>query len=145
MFALFAGLPHTRAASTERIVVDRHAGLAIGGYDPRGLLHGRQAEGREPGARIALRWRNLALLQRGNRAAFAAQPEVYVPQFGAYDPVGVARGVAVAGNPDLGLISGEPLFLFYDHVRLERFAAGPERVIAAAGRKWPDISRTLSP
>src|SRR5436190_22655642 len=77
--------------------------------------------------------------------AFAAQPEVYVPQFGAYDPVGVARGVAVAGNPDLGLISGEPLFLFYDHVRLERFAAGPERVIAAAGRKWPDISRTLSP
>ena len=34
MFALFAGLPHTRAATTERIVVDRHAGLAIGGYDP---------------------------------------------------------------------------------------------------------------
>ena len=34
----------------------------------------------------------------GNRAAFAAQPEVYMPQFGGYDPVGVARGVAVAGK-----------------------------------------------
>jgi hypothetical protein len=33
MFALFAGLAHTRAATTERIVVDLHTGLAIGGYD----------------------------------------------------------------------------------------------------------------
>jgi hypothetical protein len=60
MFALFAGLPHTRAATTERIVVDRHTGLD-------------------------------------------------------------------------------------DRTRLERFATGPERVIAAAGRKWPDVSHTLSP
>jgi hypothetical protein len=68
-----------------------------------------------------------------------------LPQFGGYDPPGVARGVAAAGNPDLWTISGERLFLFYDRTRLERFAAGPERVIAAAGRKWPDVSHTLSP
>jgi hypothetical protein len=68
-----------------------------------------------------------------------------LPQFGGYDPAGVARGVAVAGNPDLWTISGERLFLFYDRTRLERFAAGPERVIAATGRKLPDMSHTLSP
>ena len=61
----------------------------------------------------------------GNRAAFAARPDVYMPQFGGYDPVGVARGVAVAGNPNLWLIAGERLFLFYDRARLEKFAADP--------------------
>ena len=81
----------------------------------------------------------------GNRAAFAARPDVYMPQFGGYDPVGVARGVAVAGNPDTWLISGERLFLFYDRERLETFAADPDRIIGAAERKWPDVQRTLSP
>jgi hypothetical protein len=41
--------------------------------------------------------------------------------------------VAVPGNPDLWLISGERLFLFYDHVRLKRFAADPERVSLPPG------------
>ena len=50
----------------------------------------------------------------GNRAAFVARPDIYMPQYGGYDPVGVARGVAVAGNPNLWLIAGERLFLFYD-------------------------------
>ena len=81
----------------------------------------------------------------GNRAAFAERPDVYMPQFGGYDPVGVARGVAVAGRPDVWLISDGRLFLFYDSHRLETFAADPERFSSAAERKWPEILRTLSP
>ena len=145
MFALLAGLPHTRAATTERIVVDRHTGLAIGGYDPVAFFTDGRPKAGNPEFELRCGGAVWRFCNVGNRAAFAAQPEVYMPQFGGYDPVGVARGVAVAGNPDLWLISGERLFLFYDHVRLERFAADPERVIAAAGRKWPDVSRTLSP
>jgi hypothetical protein len=38
MFALFAGLPHTRAATTERIVVDRHTGLDDESLFPHRLL-----------------------------------------------------------------------------------------------------------
>jgi hypothetical protein len=56
MFALFAGLPHTRAATTERIVVDRHTGLAIGGYDP--WLSSLTA-GRWPGTRRSNRFCNI--------------------------------------------------------------------------------------
>jgi hypothetical protein len=145
VLALVAGLPLSRAATTERIVVDRHTGLAIGGYDPvafftdgRSMAGRPEFELRHGGA--VWRFRNV-----GNREAFAARPEVYMPQFGGYDPVGVARGVAVAGSPDLWLISGERLFLFYDHARLEKFSADPERVIATAERKWPDVQRTLSP
>jgi hypothetical protein len=68
-----------------------------------------------------------------------------MPPFGGYDPVGVARGVAVAGNPEHWLINGERLCLFYDQARLERFSADPERAIAVAERKWPKVSRALSP
>ena len=81
----------------------------------------------------------------GNRAAFAARPDVYMPQFGGYDPVGVARGVAVAGNPMIWLISSQRLFLFYDRSRLDNFAANVERIVEAAGRKRPEVQRTLSP
>jgi hypothetical protein len=90
MFALFAGLPHTRAATTERIVVDRHTGLAIGGYDPVAFFtDGRPMVGNPA---FELRFCNI-----DNRAAFAAQPEVYLPQFGGYDPAGVAQRCGGSG------------------------------------------------
>ena len=57
----------------------------------------------------------------GNRAAFAARPDIYMPQYGGYDPLGVARGLAVAGNPNVWLIAGEKLFLFYDGARRDKF------------------------
>jgi hypothetical protein len=53
--------------------------------------------------------------------------------------------VAVAGNPDVWLIVGERLFLFYDGGRRDKFAADPDRVIGSADRKWPDVLRTLTP
>ena len=73
------------------------------------------------------------------------QPDVYMPQYGGYDPLGVARGVAVAGNPNVWLIAGEKLFLFYDDARREKFAADPDRVVGPADRKWPAVLRTLIP
>jgi len=132
-------------AATERIVVDRHTGLAIGGYDPVAFYtDGKPVLGSPdfelPYGGAVWRFRNI-----GNREAFAARPDVYMPQFGGYDPLGVADGVAVAGNPLVFLIMSKRLFLFYDRDRLETFTAGAERILAAADRKWPGVLRTLSP
>ena len=145
VLALTAGIAACRAAVTERIVVDRHTGLAIGGYDPvayftdgKQMLGSADFELRSEG--VIWRFRNI-----GNRAAFADNPDVYMPQFGGYDPLGVARGVAVAGNPKLWLIVKERLFLFYNQAWLEKFAANQDRTIGEADRKWPDVLATLSP
>lgn len=145
VLALPAAPPASRAATTERLVVDRHTGLAIDGYDPvafftdgKPLLGSPDLEVRYSGAV----WR---FCNVGNRDAFAAHPDVYIPQFGGYDPLGVAHGVAVAGNPRVWLISARRLFLFYDQGRLDRFTRDSERIMAAAGRKWPGVLRTLSP
>jgi len=142
---LAAGLPASRAVATERIVVDRHAGLAIGGYDPVAFFtDGKPMPGR---ADFELRYSGVVwrFANIGNRAAFAARPDIYMPQYGGYDPLGVARGIAVAGNPYTWLIADERLFLFYDVARRNRFAAEPDRLIASANRKWPDVLRALAP
>lgn len=133
------------AAAGERVVVDWHTGLAIDGYDPVAFFtDGKPLQG-SPDLELrqgGVIWR---FVNVGNRAAFAAAPHVYTPQYGGYDPIGVARGLAVAGNPNLWLIQGQRLFLFYDSGRRQKFAGDPSRVIASADRKWPDVERTITP
>jgi YHS domain-containing protein len=135
----------SRGSTTERIVTDWHTGLAIGGYDPVAFYTDRHpilgaAEMELAYGGAVWRFANI-----GNRGAFAAHPEVYMPKFGGYDPIGVAHGVAVPGNPEIWTIVGESLFLFHDQSRLQTFSADPERFTGAAERKWPDVLQTLSP
>jgi hypothetical protein len=131
------------AATTERLVVDRNSGLAISGFDPVAYFTDAQplpgkSEYEQAFAGAVWRFRNA-----GNQAAFIADPNVYMPRFGGYDPVDIARGVAVAGNPQLWIISGERLYLFYAAETRGEFAGDNDRIIATADRNWPSISRTL--
>jgi YHS domain-containing protein len=143
--ALSGGVQLSRAATTELIVVDWHTGLAIGGYDPVAFF--TDGAPKLGNAAFELRyggavWR---FCNSGNRDAFASRPDVYTPQYGGYDPLGVAHGVAVAGNPIVWFVAEQRLFLFYDAVRRDKFAADSDPLILAAMRKWPDLLRTLSP
>jgi hypothetical protein len=135
----------SRAAPAERIVVDRNSGLAISGFDPvayftdaKPLLGKGEFEQKVAGA--VWRFRNA-----GNRAAFVADPDVYMPRYGGYDPVNVARGVTVAGNPLLWLISGEQLYLFYAVETRNEFVRERERVIPTADGAWPVLRRRFEP
>lgn len=140
--ALFAAAPLS-AQTTERIVVDRHTGLAIGGYDPVGYftdakpMPGRgDLEYRFAGA--VWRFRNA-----GNRAAFIDRPDIYMPRFGGYDPTSIARGVATEGHPLIWLIAGTRLYLFRSAKERAAFVAEETTAIAAAEAKWPTVEREL--
>jgi YHS domain-containing protein len=142
---LSVAVPRSVAATTERIVVDWYSGLAISGFDPvafftdgKPRLGSADFEYRYGGAV----WR---FCNVGNRDAFVANPDVYMPQFGGYDPTAVIRGIAVAGNPEVWIIAGDRLFLFYDQARREKFAAAPDRFFALAQQQWPEVLHTLSP
>lgn len=134
-----------QASADGQVVADWHTGLAIDGYDAVAFFtEGKPVAGsgdyelRYGG--VVWRFANL-----GNRAAFAANPDVYMPQYGGYDPIGVASGIAVAGNPNAWLIIGEKLFLFYSNDRREKFAANPGRIIGPADHQWPTVLRALTP
>ncbi len=132
------------AATTERIVVNRFSGLAIEGFDPvayfvmgHPVLGLEQFEATEAGA--VWRFHN-----EGNRASFLAHPEIYGPQFGGYDPIEVARGVAFPGNPRFWLIAGERLYLFGLEANRDAFAADPPRLRREADARWPGLEEQLA-
>jgi hypothetical protein len=80
----------------------------------------------------------------GNRASFMAHPDIYGPQFGGYDPIDVARGVTVAGNPRLWVVTGERLFLFSREASRDAFAANPGRYVQRAMARWQTLQQELS-
>jgi hypothetical protein len=137
--ALLCGFPPAlpvAAATTERVVVDRHSGLAISGFDPVAYFTDRRAlpgKGALEHAYAGAVWR---FCNEGDLAAFAGDPEIYMPQFGGYDPTGVARGAPVPGNPRFWLIWNERLYLFYSGEARDAFASDGEGILATAIQGW---------
>ena len=133
-----------QASTTERIVVDRHTGLAIYGIDPVAYF----TEKKPTAGRGDFELRHAGAVWRfeneGNKAAFAADPDVYMPRFGGYDPVGVSRGVATPGNPVLWVINDQRLYLFYTAEARTAFLANPADVIAGATARWAAVTSELA-
>jgi hypothetical protein len=133
-----------RAATTERVIVNRFTGLAIEGYDPvayfadaRPLVGLPDFEASEAGA--VWRFRN-----EGDRASFLAHPDIYGPQFGGYDPIDLARGVTYAGDPRYWMISGQRLYLFGSQESRDAFAADPQYFLRDATSRWPKLEQDLA-
>jgi hypothetical protein len=141
--ALCAFVGQSRSSPSGPVVTDPQTGIAIGGLDPVAYFTDRRPtlglpEHEYRFAGVTWRFRSEA-----NRDAFADHPDVYMPQFGGYDPVAVARGVSVPGNPLTWAVAGDRLYLFYDAGARAEFAASPRRAIEAAQRHWPEVLRTL--
>jgi hypothetical protein len=144
VFALFGPNPAAQGATTQRIVTNRYSGLAIEGFDAVAYFTDAQAirgvadyEAAESGA--VWRFQNAS-----NRDAFAANPEIYGPQFGGYDPIDVARGIAYAGNPRFFVVTGQRLYLFAREESRDSFAANPARYLKDAVERWPAVQKTLA-
>jgi hypothetical protein len=132
------------AAVTERVVNDRNTGLAIFGYDPVAYFTDSRPVAGKADYELSFGdvvWR---FRSAGNRAAFSAHPEIYQPRYGGYDPVSIARGVAVPGNPLLWLVVEERLYLFYTEAARDEFAASPDTAMSAADGRWQEVRQELS-
>lgn len=132
------------ASVTERVVLNRFSGLAIDGFDPVAYFtDGKPELGLEEfeASEAGVVWR---FHNEGNRASFVAHPEIYGPQFGGYDPIDMARGIAVAGNPNFWLISGQRLYLFSREEARDAFASDAAGIVRRANRRWPDVRHSLA-
>jgi hypothetical protein len=139
-----AGTVTSWAAISAQVVTSAQTGLAIDGVDPvayftdaKPVLGRPEFEHRYLGA--IWRFRN-----DGNMAAFASTPEIYSPRYGGYDPVAVARGVAVAGSPLLWVVSDQRLYLFRSEATRTDFIAQKARIITAADAHWPKVAAGLA-
>src|ERR1700732_1542082 len=132
------------AQTTERVITNRYSGLAIGGYDVLAYFIDARPELGLPDFEAAQGGAVWRFRNEGNRASFVAHPEVYGPQFGGYDPVDLARGITVAGNPLFWLCWGQRLFLFAREEARDAFAANPEPFLKEATVRWPGLEDKLA-
>lgn len=132
------------ATPNDRIAVNAHTGLAISGFDPLSYFVDAKPKMGRPDMELRLDGAVWRFQNEGNRAAFADHPEVYMPRFGGYDPVAVARGVSVPGHPLFWAVTGERLYLFFSEEARTTFLADPGRIIDSALRKWPEVARTTA-
>jgi hypothetical protein len=133
-----------RAATSERVVVDRYTGLAIGGFDPVAFFTDARPVQGDPAYEASQGGAVWRFSNPDNRAFFIAAPDVYSPRFGGYDPVDIARGVTCAGTARLWLIFGQRLYLFAYEDSRAAFAANPERYLREATRRWAVLKEALA-
>jgi len=130
---------------TERVVVDWHTGLALYGFDPVAYFTDATPSIGRPGFEYGFAGAIWRFRNEGNRAAFIDRPDVYMPRFGGYDPIGLSRNIAVPGNPRFWVIADQHLYLFHDAADRATFAADPAKSVLAAQGMWPSVMKELIP
>ncbi|MEI8146546.1 MAG: YHS domain-containing (seleno)protein [Alphaproteobacteria bacterium] len=151
--ALYAGIAlaiamsggSSQAATTERIVTDRNTGLALFGFDPVAYF---TENAPRPGAREhELSWGGVTwrFANEGNLQAFRADPGVYGPRFGGYDPVAVAQGLPTGGHPSIWAVHEDRLYVFHSEANRMTFAGNARAILTHADQAWPKVRADLVP
>jgi hypothetical protein len=127
----------------ERIVVNPNSGLGLSGFDPVAYFTDQKPVIGKPELEYTLGRAVWRFANAGNRAAFIENPDVYIPRFGGYDPVAIARGTSVPGHPLFWAVAADRLYVFYSEAARAAFAIDPGRTIATAERKWPEVALAI--
>jgi len=72
---------------------------------------------------------------------FAIAPDIYMPLFGGYDVLAVARGATVPGNPRYRAVVNRRLYLFESEAARAAFAAGPGEAICHRGGEMARVAQ----
>ncbi len=130
---------------TERVVTDPGTGLALNGIDPVAYFTDAAPRFGRPDQEYRYAGAIWQFRNEGNKAAFIANPDIYAPRYGGYDPIALGRAVALPGNPLVWALVGERLYLFYDDAARERFLADPDEAVLYADNKAPAVLGNLVP
>jgi len=119
--------------------------IAIQGFDPVSYFNEgeplaglQEHEFRHDGAT----WR---FHSEANRAAFAKDPDLYMPRYGGHDPVAVGQGTARPGDPDFWAVRDKKLFLFQSEETKRDFELDPGIMTMMAETTWPYVRDTIAP
>lgn len=130
---------------SDTIVKDQFTGLALGGVDPLSyFVEGRPELGKPEHDLThsgALWW----FSNIGNRAAFKDAPKIYMPRFGGYGAMAVARGGLAEGRPQIWLLQGDRLLLFHSHANRIAWQQNPEELMVTADAQWLSLIKKLVP
>lgn len=148
VLAFFAGIsvPSLAFAASiiTTIVTNPLTGVAMDGYDPVSFfLSGEPAAGVPD---FEYEWGGVPWYfeNGGNRDAFARNPEIYAPQWGGHCPTSLARGYLSDGKPQIWLVEGPRLYLFYSEANRDAYLQSRAATLRAAIDNWKKLSPALA-
>ena len=116
--------------------VDPLTGAAMEGYDAVSYFTETTPQAGRP--EYEYYWQDVPwyFATAANRDVFARSPEVYVPMFGGYAAMSMARGYLSTGNPRIYAILAGRLFLFYSNGNRDAFLISPRDAYIKAEEQW---------
>lgn len=127
------------AAAKEPVYTGVFSSLAVSGYDPVAyFVEGRPVEGRKA---FEFEWNGATwrFANAENRAAFAADPEKFAPQYGGYCAWAVSQGTTASTEPEVWRIVDGKLYLNYSKSVQSTWVRDIPGNIAKADKNWPGV------
>ncbi|MFQ1700830.1 YHS domain-containing (seleno)protein [Loktanella agnita] len=114
-------------------------GVALGGTDV--VAYFTQGQPVAGSAEITQEWQGVTwrFASADNKAAFAADPSRYAPQYGRYCAYAVSEGYTASTTPEAWRIVDDKLYLNYSIGVQQRWAQDIPGRIAAADANWPSL------
>jgi len=140
-----ATLQPARAQSVVTLIVtDPLTGIALSGMDPVSYFTDPVPQAGQSDYEFI--WQNVSwyFATAANRDIFSSAPEIYAPQFGGHDVIGVSRGFVSDSDPRIYAVFKQRLYLFYSAANREAFLMSPDAAGIAAEEKWPELAKNLS-
>ncbi|NRB05662.1 MAG: YHS domain protein [Rhodobacteraceae bacterium] len=142
ILALTAATPfilsaRSAAAATPSVYTER--GVAVDGTDVVAYFtEGRPVSG---SAEITHEWMDATwrFSSEENRAAFAANPEAYAPQYGGYCAYAVSEGYTASTVPEAWKIVDGKLYLNYSRRIQRRWERDIPGRISSGDANWPKV------
>ncbi len=134
-----AAAPFANVAIAATPEVFSNGGQAIRGYDPVAYFsEGKPVRGDAAHVHMwnGAEWR---FSSEENRAAFAADPEAYAPQYGGYCAWAVAEGYTASTDPDAWKIVDDKLYLNYSRSVQRRWERDIPGNISRGDSNWPAV------
>ena len=117
-------------------------GVAIKGYDPVAFFKDNKPVRGKEDLRFEYKGSMFVFASAENRAAFAADPQKYAPQYGGYCAFGTARGYKADIDPAAFTVVDGRLYLNYNTQVQREWAADSGKFIRQADERWPTVSKT---
>jgi hypothetical protein len=127
------------AAVTRWFWSDPATGFAIGGFDP--VAYFVDAAPRQGRGGHEFEWQGAIFnfVSAANLAVFAADPEVYAPQFGGHDAMRAAKGIAAEGNPHIWMVAGDRLYFFATEENRAAWTSVGDSARGLAQKDWKGV------
>jgi YHS domain-containing protein len=127
------------AVAADLVNVDRHASIALQGYDPVAFFtQGAPAKG-DPSIQAEYQGAQYLFTSTENRDAFQKEPAKYAPQFGGYCAFGVAKGALFPVDASTWVIRDGKLYLNYSADVAKLFAKDTAALLRDAETNWPNL------